>query len=273
MNVSVVIVNFKTPDLLRACLTSLTKHAPDIRDVIVVDNASGDSSMHMLKNEFPHCKRIASRVNVGFAKAVNWGITNAREDYILILNPDIIVSAGSVQKLYQELRRHTDVALIAPKLQYPDGTLQYSCCRFQTPTYIVAQRSWFGGTRPGKKLIDHVRMADYDHKQARDVDWVIGGCMLVRRRAIEEVGLMDERYWLYIEDMDWCRAFWQAGWRVRYEPAAVMTHHYRRQSARAHGLRGLLTPLGRAHFVSGTKYFVKHIGNKKPRIPLAKTSH
>lgn len=268
MNISVIIVNYKTPELLRSCLHSLARYAPDVKDIIVVDNASEDSSVALLKKEFPQCKRIASHVNVGFAKAVNWGITNAREEFILILNPDIIVSPGSVQKLYQELRTHKDLALVAPKLHYPDGSLQYSCCRFQTPAYIIAQRSWLGNTGPGKKLINRVRMADYDHAQARDVDWVIGGCMLVRRKAIEEVGLMDERYWLYIEDMDWCRSFWQAGWRVRYEPSAVMTHHYRRQSARAHGLRGLLTPLGRAHFVSGSKYFVKHIGNRRPHVPI-----
>ncbi len=261
MHISAVIVNFKTPDLLRVCLRSLATHAPDIKDIVVVDNASHDQTITMLTKEFPHVRRIASRANAGFAKAVNWGITNARAPYILILNPDVIVSPGSVQKLYEELTSQPDIALIAPKLQYPDGTLQYSCCRFQTPTYIVAHRSWFGSTKAGQKLINHVRMVDYDHKQARDVDWVIGGCMLVRRSAIEGVGLMDERYWLYIEDMDWCRAFWQAGWRVRYEPEAVMTHHYRRQSAKAHGVRGLLTPLGRAHFISGAKYFVKHIGN------------
>jgi len=263
MGISAVIVNYKTADLLRVCLNSLAKHAPEVRDIIVVDNASRDTTIAMLTKEFPHVRRIASRANAGFAKAVNWGITNARQPYVLILNPDVIVSAGSVQKLNHELDTQPDIALIAPKLQYPDGSLQYSCCRFQTPTYIVAHRSWFGATKSGQKLINHIRMHDYDHKTARDVDWVIGGCMLVRRSAIEEVGLMDERYWLYIEDMDWCRAFWQAGWRVRYEPSAVMTHHYRRQSAKAPGIRGLLTPLGRAHFVSGAKYFIKHIGNRR----------
>ncbi|MFO0704371.1 MAG: glycosyltransferase family 2 protein [Candidatus Andersenbacteria bacterium] len=271
MRISTVIVNYKTPELLRECLRSLAQHAPQARDIIVVDNASKDETIALLAREFPQVRRIASRTNAGFAKAVNWGITNAREPYILILNPDVIVSAGSVQRLYQELETAPDIALIAPKLQYPDGSLQYSCCRFQTPTYIVAHRSWLGSTSFGQRLINHVRMVDYDHKTPRDVDWVIGGCMLVRRSAIEEVGLMDERYWLYIEDMDWCRAFWQAGWRVRYDPRAVMTHHYRRQSAKAHGVRGLLTPLGRAHFISGAKYFVKHIGNRRRLTEARKT--
>lgn len=261
MNISVVIVNYKTPKLLMQCLESLKKEAPGINDIVVIDNASGDDSIALLKKNRPDVKRIASRTNVGFGRGVNWGITNARKPFILILNPDIILSPGSLQILWQEMNNQPRLGLIAPKLMLPDGNLQFSCCRFQTPDVVVFRRSWLGKTTLGQKRIDRFLMKEYDHQKPRDVDWVIGGCMLVRRQALEEIGLMDQRFFLYFEDMDWCRRFWHNGWRIRYEPRARMTHYYRRQSYRQQGLKGLLTPLGRAHFVSGSKYFIKHIGN------------
>jgi N-acetylglucosaminyl-diphospho-decaprenol L-rhamnosyltransferase len=263
MKVSAVIVNYKTPKLLLSCLESLKKEAPEVSDIIVVDNASHDNSLEILKERFPYVRRIASRINAGFAKGVNWGMTNARNPYVLILNPDIVVRPGSIQTLVNQIDQQKKVGIIAPQLRYPDGGLQYSCLRFQTPLFILARRSWFGKTKIGQNIMNRTQMADYDHSKPRDVDWVLGGCMLVNRRAVEEVGMLDERFWMYCEDMEWCRRFWHAGWRVRYEPNAVVVHHHRRQSAEQPGVRGLLSPLGRAHFTSGLKYFIKHIGNKR----------
>jgi GT2 family glycosyltransferase len=263
MNLSIVIVNYKTPQLLLQCVASLKKEAPALDDIIVIDNASGDTSLEQLKERFPDVRRIASRINAGFSRGVNWGITNARHDFILILNPDVIVKPGSIDHLMKIMRDEPYVGLVAPKLLQQDGSLQYSCCRFQTPLIIAYRRTVLGKTSHGKKRIAHFLMHDYDHGRARDVDWVIGGCMLVRRAAIEQVGLLDERFFMYCEDMDWCRRFWQAGWHVRYEPRAEMVHYHRRQSAARPGVFGLLNPLGRAHLVSGVKYFVKHIGNGK----------
>ncbi len=270
MNLSVVIVNYKTPKLLMQCLQSLQHEAPEVRDVIVIDNSSGDGSIALLKNKYPWVRRIASPINAGFGRGVNWGITNARNPYILILNPDVIAQNGSLQQLYSELQRNPTVGLIAPQLRSPEGTLQYSCCRFQTPLLVLFRRSWLGKTRFGIRRLDHFLMKDYDHSRPRNVDWVIGGCMLVRRQALEQVGLIDERFFMYFEDMDWCRRFWQNGWLVRYEPRAVMIHHHRRQSASRPGLRGLLNPLGRIHLISGLKYFYKHIGNGR-KLALSRT--
>lgn len=261
IDVSVVIVNYKTPHLLVRCLDSLQKYASYIKDIVVIDNASYDRTIEVLRQRFPYARRIASQANVGFAKAVNWGITNARKPYIMILNPDVIITPQAIPILLREIRRQPNIGLIAPRLCYPDGSIQYSCCRFQTPGYILARRSWISKTKAGQKIIDHILMKDYDHKKARDVDWVIGGAMLINRRAVEQVGLLDERFWLYFEDMDWCRSLWQHGWRVRYEPEAYMIHNHRRESAKNPGVLGLLSPLGRAHLVSAAKYYFKHIGN------------
>ncbi len=263
MKLSIVIVNYKTPLLLMQCLASLKKEAPEVTDIIVVDNASNDETIPLLQSKHPDIKRIASKTNVGFGRGVNWGITNAKHEFVMILNPDVIVSPNSLQFLLKQIRADKNIGMIAPKLLLPNGEIQYSCCRFQSPDVIVYRRSVLGKTTLGQRRINHFLMKDYDHKEPRDVDWVIGGCMLIRRKAAEEVGLMDDRFFLYFEDMDWCRRLWQAGWRVRYEPRAIMTHYYRRQSNSQPGVKGLLTPLGRAHFISGTKYFIKHIGNSK----------
>lgn len=260
MNVSVVIVNYRTRELLAKCLRSLAREAPDVHDIIVVDNASGDGSVDMLRTDFPHVRRIASRVNAGFAKGVNWGLTNARQPYVLVLNPDVVLAPGSLQTLVRELDAQPKVGLIAPKLVFPDGTLQHSCLRWQTPTIVAYRRTALGRTPWGQRQLARYLMADFDHSEPRDVDWVLGGAMLVRKKALDEVGGLDERYRLYFEDMDWCRSFWQAGWRVRYEPRAVMTHHHRRESARLPGVLGLANPLARVHIASSLKYFTKHLG-------------
>lgn len=261
MNVSVVIVSYQTPELLAQCLRSLQREAPEAQDIIVVDNASGDGTLDILRRDFPQVRCISSRVNVGFAKGVNWGLTNARAEHVLVLNPDIVLAPGSLQALVHELEQHPDVGLIAPKLVFPDGGLQHSCLRWQTPTIVAYRRTILGRTPFGKHSLQRYLMRDYDHAAPRDVDWVIGGAMLLRRQALDEVGGLDERFFLYFEDMDWCRRFWQAGWRVRYEPRAVMTHHHRRESARLPGVLGLANPLARIHIASSLKYFTKHLGN------------
>ena len=182
---------------------------------------------------------------------------------MLVLNPDIVIKPGSLQILVRELQTQPRVGLVAPKLIFPDGSLQYSCLRWQTPAIVAYRRTALGRTPWGRRRLARYLMEDFDHNAPCDVDWVLGGAMLVRKKALEEVGGLDERYQLYFEDMDWCRSFWQAGWRVRYEPRAVMIHHHRRESARLPGLLGLANPLARVHIASSIKYFAKHLGNKK----------
>jgi len=121
MNLSVIIVNYKTPHLLVECLESLGKEAPEVKDIIVVDNASRDDSLIILKQIYPWVRRIASPVNAGFGRGVNWGITNSRNDFILILNPDVTVRPGALRLLYQEMRREPTIGLIAPQLRSPNG--------------------------------------------------------------------------------------------------------------------------------------------------------
>ncbi|MFC1632729.1 glycosyltransferase family 2 protein [Patescibacteria group bacterium] len=261
MNISIVIINYNTRDLLRQCLESIAKTHPEVDDIIVVDNNSPDDSVAMLKKEFSQIKLVASPINAGFGRGVNMGITNAKNDNLLFINPDIVINSGVLHKLIEELERpeNNDIALIAPRLVHPDGTPQDSARRFQRPLDVVLQRTPLGKTGLGQKRVNRFLMKDQDLDQSQNVDWVVGGCILVRRRAIEQVGEMDERYFMYMEDMDWCRRFWRAGWRVHYYPHVTVAHHHRRESRKNRKLAWI-------HLKSGGKYFMKYLGSPSRKV-------
>ncbi len=251
--VSVLIIHYRTPDLLRQCLESLTPIiGPAGSDVIVVDNASGDLTPDWIENDFPGVRLLAQSRNLGYSRAVNLAISEASGELFLVLNPDIIVPPDAIGKLVAAADEHPEVGVIAPKLLNPDGSLQHSCRRFYDFKTFVYRRTPLGKLRPNSEVLRHHLMLDYDHRTPRVVDWVLGGAMLVRREAVEDVGGMDERFFLYFEDVDWCYRMHQRGWRVLYVPDAEMVHHHRRESARK--------PLGKSfmsHLMSVVRFYEK----------------
>lgn len=273
MDLSLVIVHYKAPDLLEQCIKSITAKYPELRGhFVIVDNSPEKATRQRIKKTFPNERYIPSRKNVGFAKAINWGIYNSQSKYILILNQDIIMRDEAVQKMYDYLEKYQDAALCAPKLIYTDGSIQDSCCRFYTPWVIVYRRTWFGRLPFAKKSIEIFTMADYDHQTTKDVDWVTGAAMMIRRAAVEKVGPMDERFFFYFEDVDWCRRFWESGWRITYLPEAQMTHYHSRESAEKTGFWSLTKKMTRVHIKSGVKYFIKYRKHKEaPRDIFNKT--
>ncbi|MDP2918332.1 MAG: glycosyltransferase family 2 protein, partial [bacterium] len=210
---------------------------------------------------------LASNYNSGFGTAINWGINNAPEaaEYLLFLNPDIIIQGNALEKMLEFMAKRQDVALLGPKLLNPDLSGQNSCRRFITPQLILYRRTFLGRFSFARKALKHFLMEDIDHNKTQEVDWIFGACMMVRRSAIEEVGLMDERYFLYFEDMDWCRRFWEKGWKVCYYPEAKMIHYHRRESAAESGFSVLFNRAARIHIASAVKYFIKFFGVQKPR--------
>ncbi|MFC1617941.1 glycosyltransferase family 2 protein [Patescibacteria group bacterium] len=271
MDLSVIIVNHKTAHLLEQCINTIVAKYPElVGNFVIVDNTPTPKTSAHIKKIFPKERYIPSRKNVGFAKAINWGITNTSTKYILTVNTDVIIRDDAISKLYDYLDTHRDVAMVAPQLIYKDGTIQDSCCRFYSPKIMVYRRTFLGKfDRPKKALADHV-MEDYDHKSTKDVDWVVGAAMMIRRQAIDDIGLMDERYFLYLEDVDWCRRFWENGWRVVYYPEAKMTHYHARESAEQYGFLSIFNKLTRIHIKSGIKYFWKYRGRKKSPRKLYK---
>ncbi len=263
MNVSAIIVNYNTGPLTKTCVESLLKQ-PGGRDmeIIVVDNASSDESVSLLRSDFPEITVIANKTNAGLSTGVNVGLRRASKEYYLVLNPDIIVLDGAVNNMAAYLDQNPGVGIVGGKLLSPNGELQSSCFRFYTPVTILQRRTWLGKTRWGRRGVDHFLMKDYDRNTARDVDWLMGSCLMSRAAAVKEVGGMDENFFLYFEDVDWCRRMWQAGWRVTYLPSAEFSHYYQHSSRRG-GLAGLITNrVAREHVKSALKYFWKYHGNK-----------
>lgn len=253
MRVSVIIVTYNSTGVIGACLSSL---AADVQagalEVIVVDNASADGTPDFVRREFPWARVIAGRENLGYSKGVNVGIREARARYLYILNPDTVVRRGSVAKLAEFMDANPKVGIAGPKLVFQDGTVQLSCRRFYTLTVLVLRRTPLGKLFKNPKPVSDHLMLDFDHASTREVDWLLGAAMFVRREAVDSVGMMDERFFLYFEDVDWCYRMKQRGLSVYYVADAVVEHGYQRESAQTVINRSFV-----AHLASLVRYYEK----------------
>ncbi|NIA18435.1 MAG: glycosyltransferase, partial [Actinobacteria bacterium] len=233
-------------------------------EIIVVDNNSGDGIIADVQKRFKDVDFIQSNRNLGMGGGNNLGIEQSRGEYALILNPDTIVKKDSIKKMYEFLENNNDVGIVGPKLIYPDGRLQYSCFKnwkFLTPLY---RRTFLG--KLNKKHIDNFLMKDYDHKSKKEVNWLMGSCLLIRKNVLNKIGLFDKRFFMYFEDTDLCRRAWQSGYKVVYLPEAVVIHDHGRASAeKPWYLAPFFSKLSRIHIASWIKYFIKWrmIKNKK----------
>ncbi len=253
MDLSIIIVTHNSLRPVERCLASLREHPPACMfETIIVDNASSDGTPAMIASRFGEFKLVANNDNRGYSRGVNQGISFSTGPLILILNPDIEITSGSIDALIDFMKENPDAGIAGSKLLYPDGTLQYSCRAFYTVKTLLFRRTFLGKLFPGSKTIRDHLMLDYDHEKSRRVDWVLGGCMMVRREAMEKVGMMDERFFLYFEDTDWCFRMRQHGWHVYYVPRSVMTHSYERSSARS-----ILRKPFLMHLLSLLRYYEK----------------
>jgi N-acetylglucosaminyl-diphospho-decaprenol L-rhamnosyltransferase len=258
MDLSIVILNYKTQRLTRQCIKTIMLYRPAVDfEIIVVDNNSGDGVEEMLRKHYPEARFVQSGKNLGFAAGNNVGIRAATGRYVMILNPDITVKPGAVEAVIRYMDEHKDVGMVGPRLVKPDGNVDESCYRFPGYMIPVYRRTPLSKLAAGRRALDHYLMADYDRRLTREVDWLLGAVLIVRRSALLEVGLFDERYFLYFEDTDWCRRFWQAGHRVVYFTGAEMVHYHERLSARGSWFTSLFRRSTRIHIGSCLKYFRK----------------
>jgi GT2 family glycosyltransferase len=258
MDVSIIILNYKSCGLVRQCVEAIAAHpTKSSHEIIVVDNASGDGIGEMLAERFPDVRFVQHSSNVGFAAGNNIGIRISRGRYVMIMNPDIIVHPGSIDALVDFMDANADVGVAGPKLFRPDGTLDNSCYRFPTYAIPLYRRTPLGRLPSARAAVSSYLMEDYDHERARDVDWLLGAVLIVNRNALEKVGMFDERFFLYFEDIDWCRRFSTRGWRVVYYPEAKMVHFHERLSARGNWLTSPFQKSTRIHIASCIKYFRK----------------
>jgi len=224
VDLSVVIVNWNARDELGKCLRSIREADSDSTETIVVDNASLDDSVEMVRREFPWVRMIRNAENVGFARAGNIGIEAARGRYILLLNPDTEIEKGAFPALVRFGDENPDVGIFGPKILNPDGSLQYSCRRFPTLKAALFRYTLLGRLFPRNAYTRDYRMTDWDHSDPRDVDWVSGAAMVIRRELLDDIGPLDERFFMYCEDVDLGYRAKQAGWRVAYYPQATVVH-------------------------------------------------
>jgi len=246
LDLGIVIVNWNTRDLLRDCLRSVEQSSGVTCSVVVVDNASSDGSAGMVRAEFPALTLIANPDNRGYPAANNQGLqrlgfgrggSDEAPRYALALNPDTVVPPDALRDMVAYMDADPRVGVAGPKLVLPDGSLDLACRRsFPTPEISFYRMVGLSKLFPGSRRFGRYNLTYLDPDLETEVDSVVGAFMMVRREAIRRVGLFDETFFMYGEDLDWAYRIKQAGWTVKYNPAVTVRHVKRaasRQSRRA----------------------------------------
>lgn len=245
-DLGIVILNWNTKDLLRRCLQTVLASVGDFTyDVVVVDNASTDGSPDMVRDEFPQVQLIASDINGGFPYGNNLGLRllgfqdagGAKDDaprYALLLNPDTEVEPTSLYDMVSYMDAHPEIGVAGPKLVLPSGDLDRACRRsFPTPTISFYHFSGLSKLFPNSPRFARYNMTFSDPDKEIEVDSVVGAYMQVRREALEKIGLLDETFFMYGEDLDWAYRIKQAGWKIFYNPAVTVKHVKRAASKKS----------------------------------------
>ncbi len=226
LDVSVIIVNWNTREYLRNCLDSVFATVRQIEiEVIVVDNASSDDSVSVVEREFPQVKLIKNESNRGFAAANNQGMKAARGRYVLLLNSDTIVLDEALDATVRFADSEPQAAVVGCRVVNPDRTLQATGFMYPSLLNMVLSCTYLYKLFPRSRFFGRERMTWWDRDDVREVDVVTGCFMLVRREAIEQVGGMDEAFFMYGEETDWCYRFKQAGWKMLFAPAGQIIHY------------------------------------------------
>ena len=257
--VSIVIINWKTPELLARCLDSIAQNdrGHDDFELLIVDNDSADGSVEMLRERYPHVRLTVNDDNVGFSKACNQVIPEGRGTYILLLNPDTVVEKDAISTMADYLESHADVGAVGPRVLNSDGTLQLACRRsFPDPLAAFFRLTYLSFLFPNSKTMARYNMTHADPDQELEVDALSGSCMMVRRQLAERIGPLDEDIFMFGEDIDWCWRIKELGFKVMYIPDSVVFHE--------HGASSRLRPVGATiNLHKGMEVFYrKHLAKK-----------
>lgn len=227
MDLSIIIVNYNTCRLTLDCLQSVFDSETAYQyEVFVVDNASADDSVEAISREFPQVQLIANHENTGFAKANNQGMEIAKGRYVLLLNSDTIVQPDTLQTMVSLMDNRPDLGAAGCKIILPDGSLDKACRRgFPTPSASFYYAFGFSRLFPNTPRFNQYQLGYLDPNEAYPVDCLMGAFMLVRREVIEQIGGLDETFFMYGEDVDWCYRIKEAGWGIHYEPATYIVHY------------------------------------------------
>lgn len=253
-DISIIIVNYNSGELLSKSLESISNSGCDSDiEVIVVDNDSSDNSAGKARAIFPQATFIQNDRNLGFAKANNLGIKKSKGKSVLLLNPDTVIMQGALQKMVEFMNTSSDIGIIGAKLLDPDGNVQLSCRSF--PSWINAIHNRYSPTTrmfPKNKHAAKYLFTNWAHDEPRQVDWLSGACLMIKREVLEQIGLFDEDFFMYCEDIDICYRSKQAGWKVFYYPYAAVIHYIGCGKNKA-SVRSIIF-----HHISMYKFFRKH---------------
>lgn len=270
MKLSVIVNHYRTPEVLRNCLKSI-KADLDSADfdweIIVTDSATIEKTEQMMHDEFPEILFISAAENIGFGKSINIALEKAQGEIFFIVNADIVIDEkGAIEKMLEYMENNPDIGMLGPKLWNINNTWQQSCFRFYSPLTVLYRRTLLGKTFFGKKDLDYFLMKDIfskgDVTMPMPVDWLMGSAMMVRKSDLEKVGGFDERYFMYFEDVDWARRFWEQGLKVVYFPKVTMYHYHFQSSKKKKIWQSAFNKYARIHIASAMKYF-KKFGFKK----------
>lgn len=254
MDLSVIIVNWNVKNLLRQCILSLYQAQAGLKlEIIVVDSASHDGSAEMVQAEFPQVRLIASKENLGYAKGNNLGTVLAQGRYIFLLNPDTVVAPTALVTMVTYLDTQTEVGALGPQLMWPDGTIQSSRRRFPTLGSLFMESTLLGQWFPHNRYAQNYHMAAISPDHPQRVDWVVGAALLIRRDTWQQVGFIDQHFFMYFEETDWCYRCGQHGWAIHYLPHAQITHYEGKSSEQGVAARTLRFQRSKIYYTH--KYF------------------
>jgi GT2 family glycosyltransferase len=263
VDISIVILNYKSRELTLNCVDSIKSAVFDNLkyEIIVVDNNSSDGLGEELK-KYPEIVFIQNEINLGMGEGNNVGIKKAHGRYIVIMNPDTLAAKDTFKILYEFMEKNLRVGVVGPKQYNPDGSVQVSCYRWYGILTPIYRRTPLRRFKAAVRDLDRFSMKDFDHLSVRKVDWLLGSFLFCRREAINEVGMFDKNFFMYFEDTDLCRRFWERGWQVVYNPETSIIHNHARESA-IPWYMFLTSRAARNHIISWIKYLGKW-GTRKP---------
>lgn len=251
MELSVIILTWNTKQFLGSCLNSLIKNTDSIqKEIIVIDNGSSDGSAQYIEKEFPQVILLKNKKNIGVGPARNQGLKVTRGKTILILDVDTIVHNDAIQIMMQTIEQDSRIGVVGPRLVDKFGRLQFSCRNFPTILSKIYRQC-----PPGLQglLLKKEEFRNWEHNSLREVGYLIGACQLIRKSAIDDIGLYDSRMFYGVEEVDFCLRLWKKGWKVIYNPKAVITHIEQRM-----GRRKIISRLQLEHLKNMFLYFCKH---------------
>lgn len=253
VDLSICIVSWNTAPELIACLDSITGTVRKVQyEIIVVDNASQDGSPELVSARLPSVRLHVNSSNLGFAAAANQAIALSSGRYVLLLNPDAEVMPGTLDQLVSFTDSVPQAGVVGCKIVNPDGSLQYSCRRFPNLIAGMLRNTLLGSLLGQSRCVRDYLMQDWDHASVLDVDWVSGAALLVRREVVDQIGFLDEGFFMYCEDIDFCKRAGEAGWDVLYYPFAKILHRIGCSSSQN------ATHMTMAFHRSMYRYYAKH---------------